>query len=179
MKRTFTTRVGLLAATLAVVSCGSDTPTSTTASPSPFVAQVSGVWAGTQTLTSTEGGHCIPVLLQTGVVESLSLAVQQNEGELTARMSSAGTGLACNYAGSATLNSLVLDSSDCDKQLLVVQCQDGHVRDLKLVGSTITANVRGGVASGTVAYTYNVFVTGKNDGAGSLLARYNYTATRR
>jgi hypothetical protein len=179
MKRKFTTPMAILAATLAASGCGSDTPTPTTAGPSPFVAQVGGVWGGTQTLTSTEGGYCIPVMLQTGSVEPLSLAVEQDQGELKARMASAGTGIACNYTGRATLNSLVLDSSDCDKQLLVVQCQDGHVRDLKLVGSTVSATVRGGVASGTVAYTYNVFITGKIEGAGSLLARYNYTATRR
>jgi hypothetical protein len=179
MKPRITTRAAVLAASLFAAGCGSDGPAPTTASPSPFVAQVGGVWSGTQTLTSTDGGHCVPVLLRVGMVEPMSLSVRQDDVELTARMASPGTGIACNYSGRASLNSLVLDSSDCDKQLLVVQCQDGIIRDLKLVGSTISATLRGGVATGTVAYTYNMFVTGKIEGAGSVLARYDYTATRR
>jgi hypothetical protein len=179
MKRRLTTPVATLAAALVAVGCGSDAPTPVTAGPSPFMAQVGGVWSGTQTLTSARGGGCIPVMLQPGTVEPLALSVQQTYDTLTARMSSAGTGVACNYAGKATLNSLVMDSSDCDEQLLVVMCQNGDVRDLKLAGSTINATVRGGVASGTIAYTYNVFLTGKSEGAGSLVARYDYTATRR
>jgi hypothetical protein len=178
MKRRITTRAALIAASLFAVSCGSTT-TPTTAGPSPFVAQVGGVWNGTQTLTSTAGGHCVPVLLQVGTAEPLTLSVRQNDVELTARMASAGTGIACNYSGRASLNNLALDSSHCDDQLLVVQCADGIVRDLKLVGSAVSATLSGGVATGTVAYTYNMFETGTDIGAGSLLARYDYTATRR
>ena len=179
MNAMVTTRAALLAASLFAAGCGPAGPPQATTTPSPFIAQVGGVWDGTQTLTSTGGGHCVPVLLRVGVAEPLSFAVQQTDVDLTARMMSAGTGLACDYKGRASLSSLVLDSSDCDEQLLVVQCQDGSVRDLKLVGSTITASLRGGVATGSTAFTYNMFYTGTDTGAGSLLAVYDYTASRR
>ena len=97
MKALVTTRAALLAASLFAVGCGPAATPQTTTTPSPFIAQVGGVWDGTQTLTSMGGGHCEPVLLRVGVPEPLSFAVQQTEVDLSARMMSAGTGLACDY----------------------------------------------------------------------------------
>jgi hypothetical protein len=178
MKPRITTRAALLAASLFAVGCESAVPAPTTTSPSPFVAQLAGVWNGTLTLTSAGGGHCVPSTMTIGGTEAVSMAVVQDNVDLTARVASATTGISCNYSGRATLNSAVLDSSSCDSQMRVVTCGDGSIRDLKLIGSSITANVQGGVATGTAAYTYNVFVTGKTEGAGSLVANYTYTASR-
>lgn len=172
------TRATVLAASLLAAGC--TTPgTPTPAGPSPFVAQLGGVWGGTMTLATVTGGECIGATLVVGAADPVSMSVLQNDTDLTARVTSAGTGLACNYAGRASLNSLVLDASSCDAEVLVANCVDGSARDLKLAGSSITATMSGGILSGTLANTYNVFVAGEDRGVGRLVTTHQYTATRR
>jgi hypothetical protein len=172
-------RAALLAASLFAAGCTTEQTAPTTAGPSPFVAQLGGLWDGALTLATVAGGECVGATLTVGSSEPVSMSVLQNDTDLTARLISAGTGLSCNYTGRASLNSLVIDATACDADLLVVRCANGEARDLKLVGSSITATMNAGVIRGTTANTYNVFVTNTDVGVGRLVTSHHYTATRR
>ena len=172
-------RAALLAASLLAAGCTTEQTAPTTAGPSPFVAQLGGLWGGVLTLATVSGGECVGATLTVGSAEPVSMSVLQNDTDLTARVTSAGTGLACNYTGRASLNSLVMDATACDAPVLVVRCANGDARDLRLVGSSITATMNGGAIRGTTANTYNVFITDSEQGVGRLVTTHEYSATRR
>lgn len=165
-----------------------------------FVPQVAGVWGGPVTLTSIAGGtgpartagslECVGAAFNAIIGESNdhTLTITQTGTDVSARLASAGTGLACTYAGRVSNGTLALDAATCTEQALILRCQpdaEGNVlvRRMELVGSSITASldapVRVTSVSGTAAHTYNL--TGpEGNPVGSLVAHHTFgSLTRR
>jgi hypothetical protein len=135
------------------------------------------------TRLQTSGGECT-----SGVVDSFlprvdlgTFSMTQSDTELLATMTMESTGLACRYTGSATVTSLALNATSCDRTGLLVACVDGQARELRLVGSSVSAIWNGGQITGQTTSTYNVFTPpeGQQVGVGSLVATHSFAATRR
>ena len=151
--------------------------------PSPLTANVNGLWRGSSTLTAATGGECVGPLLSAGIgtADTRTLTMAQEGTGVTAKVTSADTGLGCQYTGRVALNTLALDAASCaagEPVFLVVQCTNGATRQLELVGSTITATVAGGVVSGTLAETFNVRDF-ENKPIAGLVVNRTISATRR
>jgi hypothetical protein len=153
------------------------------AAASLFIPSVQGIWSGPMTLVATSGGECvvgsvIPTFLPALDVGTFTLS--QNADTLNATITMESTGLACRYTGSATSSSVALNATSCDRNSLVVQCANGVPRELKFLGSSVTASWNGSQIVGRVTSTYNVFTTGDDPvGVGSLVAAHEFNATRR
>ena len=184
----------LAVAALSHAACGSDAnapqPNAITL-PSPFIAQVEGRWSGDATLrlpvagTLTDLGECVQAdvnaRLTAGVLaDHVVLSMSQKGADVTAQANSISTGLACRYTGTAATTTFALNAAECDAPLLVVRCSQGVARDLKLVGSFVSATVdpQTRTITGTLSNTYNAFVTGTDEGVAGLVLTYNYTARK-
>jgi hypothetical protein len=154
--------------------------------PSLFAAQFSGNWAGTAVLTKVNpvvGGECVQDALQGQVgtaagTDNVTMTVTQDAQNLTARLSSASTGLSCSYKGTAALNALALDAASCDTPKLLLRCEDGNVRELQLLGSTLQGTMTGGHINGTMANSYNAFDSETGKGVTRVTLNYQFTAAR-
>jgi len=181
MKLSATVRAAALTAVVATLGCQDSRPSAPTAA-SLFIPNVEGVWSGPMTLMRTSGGECTA-----GVVSSFlpvsdrgTISMTQNGTALLATMTTESTGLACSYTGSATVTSLAMNAVSCDRTGLIVACLNGEARELRLVGSSVTAIWNGDRVSGAVSSTYNVItVTVPQIGVGSLIANHDFSATRR
>ena len=176
-------------------ACGENqfNPPSAPAGPSSLssvlLPRVDGLWAGQFTLVGVTGGTG-PVpdagLLEcagyayTAVVGQTNLhqlSITRDGTDVTARLVSSDTGLACDYKGRVgSSGSLVLDAAECEAPTLQLRCSVApgviEVVSLDLVGSRITAtfdaptNVTS--ISGIAAHTYNV-------SGGTVVARHAFT----
>ena len=187
-------RAALIILAVGCAACGRDLNAPLAAVPtlpSPFVAQVAGEWAGTATLrqpvggTFTDLGECIQQDLIARPASTIAsapmvLSMGQKDADVTARLASSSTGLACSYKGRASLSTVALNSASCDAPVLVVRCSLNRVRDLKLVGSSVTGtiDVQSGTFTGAVANTYNVFLSGSDTGVAGVVLTYDYTARK-
>jgi len=181
MKLSAAVRAALPLIVVATLGCQESRPVTPTAA-SLFIPNVEGVWSGPMTLLAARGGECAG-----GVVNSFlpptdlgTVSMVQSGNALSATMTMESTGLACSYTGSATVTSLALNATSCDRTGLIVTCLDGRARELQLVGSSVTAIWTGDRVTGSVASTYNVFdVVPPKIGVGSLIANHDFVATRR
>ena len=194
MKSGSRVRVALIVLAVSCAACGRDANSPITAAPtlpSPFVAQVAGEWAGTATLRQPVGGsftdlgECIQQDLIARPAPTIAsapmvLSMGQKDADVEARLTSSSTGLACSYKGRASLSTVALNSASCDAPVLVVRCSLDRVREMKLVGSSVTGtiDVQSGTFTGAVANTYNVFLTGKDEGVAGVVLTYDYTARK-
>jgi len=90
------------------------------------------------------------------------------------------TGLACKYTGTTSATSLAMNATSCDRTGLIIRCIEDVPRELRLVGSSVTASFTGNQMAGRTVSTYNVLTVGDNPiGVGSLVASHSFTATRR
>ena len=190
-------QVGLFVVVMTGAGCGEklrpDTPR--LAGPSslaPLLApRLEGVWGGQLALTGIAGGTgparsagylaCIgdAFTAVVGEANEHNLSISQAEdGTVTAKLSSATTGLSCDYAGRIGNNTLVLSSTSCDQhEDLDFRCAPGGpVGQLQIVGSTITAVFDAPVSvtrlTGTAAHTYNV-------GEGAVVANHEFLSLTR
>ena len=193
--------MGVFAMAIAAAGCG---PNLTAVPPGPatgpttleplLLPRLDGVWGGNMMLTGIAEGTgpardagsraCAGAAfdLVVGELNFHSLSIKQDGTSLTARLTSAGTGLACTYEGRVGSNGgLVLDASTCDATSLVFRCPDGQEVDLAIVGSSITATIDAPVRvtsiTGTAAHTYNV--TGGGGQGQGLVANHSFTAMTR
>jgi len=187
-------RAALIILAVSCAACGRDLNAPLTAAPtlpSPFVAQVAGEWAGAATLRQPVGGsftdlgECIQQDMIARPAISIAsapmvLSMGQKDADVTARLTSSSTGLACSYKGRAALSTVALNSALCDAPLLVVRCSLDRVREMKLVGSSVTGtiDVQSGTFTGAVANTYNVFLSGSETGVAGVVLTYDYTARK-
>ena len=151
-------------ATVLIAGCGPNltaTPTSPTTTPtqSPFTSQVGGFFNGTLTLVRVSGGECVGNDMQAdiGTVDVGTVVISQTQSDVTAIVRSASTGLSCRYQGTAGLGAFALHTQACEVDTILFQCANGASRVLEQVGSTFTATLGGGGATGTVTTFYNVF----------------------
>jgi hypothetical protein len=207
MTRRVALHAGVFAMIMTVVGCGDKiettlpTPTGPTTLAPLFIPRLNGLWGGAVTLTGIAGGagparaagalECVGAAFIAVMGESndSTLSITQTSTDpraqvITARLTSAGTGLACTYTGRVGSNGYIdLQSATCEQQPLVFRCPPDangveSVRRLTLVGSSITATFAGPVdvtaLSGTAAHSYNI------DGVGGLVANHTFTSfTRR
>ena len=151
------------------------------AAASLFIPNVQGVWSGPMTLTATSGGECVGAVVPTFLptLDFGTFTLSQNEETLAATITTESTGLACRYTGSATSSSVALNATSCDRTGLVVRCIEGIPRQLKLVGSSVTASWNGNQIVGRTTSTYNVLTVEEEIGVGSLITTHDFNATRR
>ena len=176
-------RAGLSAMVFIAVGCSGNNaiPTGPDSLSPLLIPRVEGVWGGPLTLTAVAGGagpartagavECAGAAFASVVGESndTSLSITQTGTTLAARLTSAGTGLACAYTGRLGSSSFVLDAQACTAPPLILRCQPDaegvvRVRQVQLVASSITANVNAPVdvtrISGQASHTYNIIDDG-------------------
>jgi hypothetical protein len=152
-------------ATVLIAGCGPNltatptSPTTTTPTQSPFISQFGGFYNGTLTLTRVAGGECVGNDMQVdiGTVDVGTVVISQTQTDVTAVVRSASTGLSCRYSGTAGPGAFALHTQACEVNQILFQCTNGASRVLEQVGSTVTATLGGGGATGTVTTFYNVF----------------------
>ena len=172
---------GLFASVMATASCGEDpfrtpvAPVGPSSLSDVLQPRLSGNWGGELQLDSVAGGtgaartaglaDCPGVSFDKVVGERNihTLSITQSGSDLTAKLVSARTGLACEYTGRiGSGNSFVLHAEKCTEEDLAFMCTDRQSRTLQLVGSSLTATFDDRInptsISGTAAQTYNVLM---------------------
>jgi hypothetical protein len=169
----------LMALAVSVAGCGVENPVAV--APSPFVTRIEGVFAGPLTLTDVRGGECVGPILSAEIgLDTLGvMSVTQTGANVLATLTDGATGLSCRYTGTAGLGALALNSAVCEAPTIIYRCSDGSVRDVKVVGSSITATADGPLTSGVVTTSYNVFETGTEKGVAGLVTTQSFDAVRR
>jgi len=171
---------------LASACGGSSSPTA------PSIAQVGGAWTGLVTQTSVSGGECVGVLFQSsnGASDRFTASITQDGSSLTASASSQTAGHSCVYTGTAGSSSVSLNATFCQPSSVRLQCANGALRDIYLVGGMgetgspgvsrrITGTVSGNTLSGTIGETWNVFVSGASTNSlGVLVVNNSFTLSR-
>jgi len=157
----------LTAAAFAVSACGGgSSPTA------PSTERVSGVWMGHITLRSVGGGECVGPMLQPSVGNSRDIfaaQVQQNAESLTATVGYQGNQTSCSFVGNVKGDAVTLNMTSCQAaSVRNVRCADGPVRDLQLVGDTMTAHAMTGYGVGTETSTWTVTAPGSTTSLGTL-----------
>ena len=123
-----------------------------------LLPRLEGLWGGDLTLSAIGGGTgaardaggfgCVGAAFDEviGEVNYNSLAITQSGTDLTAKLVSAGTGLACTYTGKiGSGNNLVLHADVCTPKTLTIRCHPNpesgieEVVQLDLAGSSLTA----------------------------------------
>jgi hypothetical protein len=174
----------MLVLAVAAMGCQEQRPVIPTAA-SLFIPTIQGVWSGPMTLLGTSGGECVgsvvPSFLPSTDLGTVSISTAQTGTDLLATLTMESTGLACRYSGTTTGANLAMNATSCDRTGLLVQCIEGPARELRLVGSSVTATWNGTQITGVTTSTYNVFTPpeGQQLGVGSLIATHSFTATRR
>jgi hypothetical protein len=194
---------GLLASAVATASCGESvnavpvTPVGPSSLSDLLLPRLNGLWGGDLTLVDIAGGTgaarnagalaCVGAAFAgvVGEVNYNSLAITQSGTDLTAKLVSESTGLACTYKGTiGSGTNLVMQAEACTPKTLTILCHPDpvtgvqEVRELDLVGSSLTASFDDPInvtqIRGTAAHTYNI----KDEGA--LVAKHSFTnLTRR
>jgi len=183
MKRALVLSAALIAMG-GIVACG-ENPTSPTANQSLFlVGQFAGTWSGATVPLSVSGGECVGADLRAfvPVPDQGTVSLTQKDADVSAVIRSEGTGLTCQYNGSASLTGFAATAVSCDAEILF-RCSNGQPRILRPVGSTFTATQNGITARGTVTTTYNVFFlnpqTNREEPVAGLTVESDFTAIRR
>jgi hypothetical protein len=180
MKRTGAVRVVMILLTVVAIGC-QDSRSVSPAAASLFIPNVQGVWSGPMTLLATSGGECVAGIVPTFLptLDFGTITLSQDNDTLAATITMESTGLACRYTGSATSSSVALNATSCDRTGLFVTCINGVPRELKLVGSSVTASWNGNQFAGRTTSTYNVLTVTDGIGVGSLVATHDFNASRR
>jgi len=177
--------------TTMVAGCGPNvtgtptSPTPTTPAQSPFVSQIGGFWDGSLVLSSVRGGECAGEYFQAtiGTADLGTVVITQTRTDVKAVVRSSTTGLSCRYEGAVGLGEFALSTQACEVNELLLQCSNGASRVLEQVGSTVTATLNGGAATGTVATWYNVFSDSTEEDqrkpVAGLVLEQQFTAIRR
>ena len=97
------------------------------------------------TLTSAQGGECaagvVTTFLPINDVGTVTLAPDNDR--LLATLTMESTGLACKYTGTTSATSLAMNATSCDRTGLIIRCIEDVPRELRLVGSSVTASFTG------------------------------------
>jgi len=179
---------GLFASAMATASCGDSvngtpatpaTPTGPSSLSELLLPRLSGNWGGELILGGVGGGtgpaikagglECTAAAFDKvfGEKNDYTMLITQSSSDLTAKLVSTNTGLACEYKGRiGSNNSFVVHAESCTPKILDFLCPNGDgTRTLDLVGSSVTATfddpVNPKVIRGTAAYNFNI---GTSDG---------------
>jgi hypothetical protein len=163
--------IGLLGV-LSAGACGSPV--------GPSKGSVAGAWQADSTLAAVSGGECVGSTLQ-GTIGSRDVfltALQQSGSSLQATITSQGNGTSCSYTGATSGGTVSLKMATCQTSRVPgVNCGSGAVRDLQLIGDTLTANVNTvlGTGNGTETTTWSVAAPGVASPVGTLTLTANFT----
>ena len=174
---------GLFASAMATASCGDSvngtpatpaTPTGPSSLSELLLPRLSGNWGGELRLTGVTGGTgpalnagalaCVGAAFDKVIGErnDHTLLITQSGSDLTAKLVSSSTGLACEYTGRiGSGNNFVLHAEQCtEKPLNRPLPRAARLTQLDLVGSSVTAKFDDPInptsSRGTAAHTYNV-----------------------
>jgi|SRR5690349_2608428 hypothetical protein len=171
---------GLFASVMATVSCGENVthtpvaPTGPSSLSNLLLPRLDGNWGGELTLGGVGGGtgpainagglECTAAAFDKvfGEKNDYTLVLTQAENDLTGKLVSSKTGLACEYKGRiGSNNSFVMQADSCTPKVLNFLCPNGDgTRTLDLVGSSVTATFDDPInpksISGTAAYNFNI-----------------------
>jgi hypothetical protein len=193
---------GLFASAMATASCedvnGTPAPPATPTGPSSLsellLPRLNGNRGGELTLTGVAGGTgpalkagasaCAGTAFDKVIGEKNdhTLLITQSGSDLTAKLVSSTTGLACEYTGRiGSGNSFVLHSEQCTEKPLTFLCPGGGTNEFDLVGSSVTARFDDPInpksITGVAAHTYNV---SDGDGPlGALVANHSFQSLTR
>jgi hypothetical protein len=193
---------GLFASAMATASCGDSVngipatpvaPTGPSSLSELLLPRLSGNWGGELTLIDIKGGtgaaktagalECVGAAFDKVISEKNvnTLSITQSGSDLTAKLVSAGTGLACEYTGRVGSGStFVLHAAKCTEDLNLL-CSTGETRKLQLVGSSLTASFNDPInptsISGTAAHTYNVY--DPEEPLGAMVANHSFSGLTR
>ena len=195
-----TVLAGLVASVMATASCSKSpeapaTPSGPSTVSNLLLPRLDGLWGGDLLFNGVSGGGtaaardaglvaCAGAAFDevTGEVNGHTLSITQDGTNLTAKLVSSTTGLACTYEGRiGSGNNLVLHAEECQPSTFQLLCPTNTVpvvRTMQLQGSSITATFDAPVnvttIQGTAAHTYLV------PGEGSLVVSHSFTnLTRR
>jgi hypothetical protein len=185
MKAASVFRAVVLAGVVATVGCNQERPVSPS-DPSLFIPNAEGIWSGPMTLSDYHtGDHCTGEMINTflPVADVGTLSIAQQNADTSATFTTESTGLACRYDGTASLTSVAMNAKSCDRTGLLVNCAEGGLRVLQLVGSRVTGVWNGNQLQGETSATYNVFIPKDGGEPGpsvaSLVTTHKFSATRR
>jgi hypothetical protein len=185
MKLRAAAKVVVFTTALVTLGCREPRPTSPTDA-SLFIPTPEGVWSGPMTLSEYRtGDRCTGEMINTflPIADEGTLSIAQQNADTSATFTTESTGLACRYNGTSTFGTVAMNAESCDRTRLLVNCAEGVVRVLELVGSRVTAVWNGNQLTGQTSATYNVFVPEKGgdpgDPVGSLVTTHDFSATRR
>ena len=185
MKLSAAAKAAVFTGALVTLGCQEPRPTSPT-DVSLFIPNAEGVWSGPMTLSEYHtGDHCTGEMIDTflPVADVGTLSIAQQNADMSATFTTESTGLACRYDGTSTLSTVAMNAKSCDRTLLLVNCAEGGVRVLQLVGSRVTGVWKGNQLTGEASATYNVFLPGKGGvpeiPVASLVTTHDFSATRR
>jgi hypothetical protein len=173
--------VALVLATV-VTGCGGSAGPMPAGAPAPSGnASVSGLWNGTNTLTSVSGLGCVtrPAIMPYG------LTLRQNGDSLIALVQPTGSDVpnANSYRGTIATTSLTLNGPDKDEPESVRYgnwrtCASGDTPDVVFFSGTISARLTGDTVTGTVVETYKFYLAGTNNVIGTAIVNAQFTATK-
>lgn len=182
MNRSRAVRAAMIVVAVVATGCQDSRVVSPTAA-SLFIPNIAGVWSGPMTLLAANGGECTGAVVPTFLPSSDvgTVAIEEGGDSLTATMTMESTGLACKYSGHKTDGTLTMNATSCDRTGLLVACIGGQTRELRLVGSSVTATWDSQHITGRTTSTYNVFTPPEQQqiGVGSLVASHSFSVTRR
>jgi hypothetical protein len=170
-----------LALSLLAAGCGGDSPIT----PTPPIAQVGGVWAATETITSATGGECFEPTFRASVgsTGTGTLQITQAGAQLTVRFTDATTGASCDYVGTAGATTIALNLTSCTaSDRLGATCPNSTAkRDVRIQTGGYNLDASSATLSGTGAQTYNVFPAGQSSFGAIASASFQsrLTATKR
>jgi hypothetical protein len=156
-----------VSALLSASACGGSSPPT-----APSTEQVSGVWMGHITLRSVSGGECVEPTLQSSVGSSRDIFaahIQQADQTLNATVGYQGNQTSCSFAGSVKGDVVTLNMTTCQAdRVRNFRCADGSMRELQLVGDTMTGHAALGYGTGTEMSTWSVMAPGSTASLGRL-----------
>lgn len=187
---------GLLASVVATASCGESvnrvpaTPAGPSSLSDLLLPRLTGLWGGDLTFNGVSGGGtgiardaglvaCAGAAFDavTGEINGHTLEITQSGENVTAKLWSSTTGLACEYEGRVgSGNNLVLHADGCKPSSFKLLCPTNAAPlevEMTLEGSNITATLDAPInvttIRGTAAHTYSVA------GEGSLVVSQSFT----
>lgn len=181
--RTYNSGYFVLGAVLVALFCGCSDDGGP-ASPAPDYLNIAGLWSGTgQVASMAPTNHPLvqTILPLAGGSSPMTLSVQQNGQNITARLTWTGSGVYTDYSGTVGSSSLTLSWTYSNAAIVTgIMCNDGIARDMVRVGDTINGVINGNAITGTGAETDNCLITATQvaDGVITITGTFSLTKSK-
>ena len=124
------------------------------------------------TLRAASGGECVGSSLQSSLGSSRDIFaahIQQTGEALTATVGYQGNQTSCAFSGRVSNATVSLNMTSCQAdRIRSFRCANSDVRELQLVGDTMTGQSANGYGTGTETSTWNVLAPGTTTSLGTL-----------